>query len=85
MADLFKIMEDLAARARGEEPPPVDVSSRVVRRLRGEVPGSSWPMAVFASSAAVAAAVVFTVSFPSIEMLTDPWSAFFVLVANVLP
>jgi hypothetical protein len=85
MADLLKIMEDLAAHARREEPPAVDVSSRVVRRLRGEVPGSSWPLAVFASSSAVAAAVVLAVSFPSIEMLTDPWSAFFVLVANILP
>jgi len=85
MADLFEIMEDLAARARSEKPPAVDVSSRVIRRLRGEVPGPAWPLAVFASGTAVAAALVLSVSFPSIEMLTDPWSAFFVFVANILP
>ena len=85
MTDLFKIMEDLAARARREELPTVDVSSRVVLRLRREVPGSAWIMALFASSAAVTAAVVLSVSFPFFEMLTDPWSAFFVIAANVLP
>ena len=85
MTDLFKILEDLAARARREEPPTVDVSSRVVLRLRREVSGSAWLMALFASSAAVAAAVVLSVSFPFFEMLTDPLSAFFLMAANVLP
>ena len=85
MTDLFKIMEDLAARARREELPTVDVSSRVVLRLRREVPGSAWLMALLASSAAVAAAVVLSVSFPYFETLTDPWSAFFVIAANILP
>jgi hypothetical protein len=85
MADLFKNLENLAARARSEEPPAVDVSSRVVRRLRGEVPGSSWTMAVLATGAAAAAAEVLGVSFTSIELLTDPWSAFFLFVADILP
>jgi hypothetical protein len=85
MEDLLKIMEALAARARREEPPSVGVSSRVVLRLRREVPRSAWPMVLVASSATVAAAVVLIVSFPFIEMLTDPWSAFFVIAANVVP
>jgi len=42
-------------------------------------------MALFASSAAVAAAVILSVSLPFFDMLTDPWSAFFVIAANVLP
>jgi hypothetical protein len=85
MTDLFKIMDDLAAHARREDPPSVDVSSRVVLRLRRDVPRSAWPMVLVASGVAVAAAVVLIVSFPFVEMLTDPWSAFFVIAANVVP
>jgi hypothetical protein len=42
-------------------------------------------MVLVASSAAVAAAAVLIFSFPFIETLTDPWSAFFVIAANVVP
>jgi hypothetical protein len=85
MTDVLKILEDLSARARREEPPAVDVSSRVVFGLHREAPSPIWPMVLIASSAAVAAAVVLSVSVSMIEMLTDPWSAFFMIAANVLP
>jgi len=29
--------------------------------------------------------VVLSISLPLFEMLTDPWSVFFVMAANVLP
>jgi hypothetical protein len=85
MTDLFKILENLAACARREESPTVDVSSRVVLRLRSKAPTPDWPMVLFASSAAVAAVVVLSISLPLIEMLTDPLSAFFLTAANALP
>jgi hypothetical protein len=85
MADLLKILDDLSARARREELPTVDVSSRVVCKLHRGAPSPVWPMVLIASSAAVAAAVVLSVSMPIIEMLADPWSAFFMIAANVLP
>lgn len=85
MTDRLKIVEALVDRARQEEPPIVDVSSRVLLRLRDEVPRPAWPMILVASSAAIAAAAVLIFSFPFIEMLTDPWSAFFVIAANVVP
>jgi hypothetical protein len=85
MADPLKILEELSARARREDPPRVDISRRVVIRLKGEVPASAWPMALIASSAAVAAAVVLNMSMPLIEMLIDPWSVFFVMAVNALP
>ena len=85
MTDLVKFMEDLSARARREEPPRVDVSSRVVLRLSREGPAPAWPMFFFASSAAVAAAVVLSISLPLIGILTDPLSAFFLMATNVLP
>lgn len=81
----FKTLEDLAARARREEPPRVDVSSRVALRLGREAPAPAWPLVFFASSAAAAAAAVLIVSFPLIDMLTDPLSAFVLMATNVLP
>ena len=85
MADPLKILEELSARARREDPPRVEISRRVVIKLRGEVPAAAWPMALIASSAAVGAAVVLNMSMPLIEILTDPWSVFFVMAANALP
>ena len=85
MTDLLKFLEDLSARARREEPPRMDISSRVVLRLSREALTPDWPMVLFASGTAVAAAVVLIISFPLMEMLTDPLSAFFLMAANVLP
>jgi len=85
MSDLLKVLEDLSARARREEAPRVDVSSRVVLRLSREALTPAWPMFFFASSTAVAAAVVLIISLPLIEILTDPLSAFFLMAINVLP
>ena len=85
MSDLLKVLEDLSARARREEPPRVDVSSRVVLRLSREALTPAWPMFFFASSTTVAAAVVLIISLPLIEILTDPLSAFFLMAINVLP
>jgi hypothetical protein len=85
MTDLFKILDNLSARARREEPPRVDVSSRVVLRLSREALTPAWPMVLFASSTAVAAAVVLIINLPLIEILTDPLSAFFLMAINVLP
>ncbi len=85
MTDFLKFMEDLSARARREEPPRMDVSSRVVLRLSRETPAPAWPMVLFASSTAIAAAAVLIISFPLIEILTDPLSAFFLTAINVLP
>jgi hypothetical protein len=85
MAEPLKILKDLSARAREESPPNIDVSSRVLLRLRGEVPAPAWPMAYVASGAAIAALVMLSISLPLYEMVTDPWSVFFILAANALP
>jgi hypothetical protein len=85
MADPLKILKDLSARAREENPPEIDVSSRVLLRLSRETPAPAWPMALVASGSAVAALVVLSISLPLFEMVTDPWSVFFILAANALP
>jgi len=85
MADPLKILKDLSARAREENPPSIDVASRVLLRLSGKTTAPVWPMALVAFGSAVAALVVLSISLPLFEMVTDPWSAFFILAANVLP
>jgi len=85
MTDPLKILDGLSARVRREEPPSIDVSSRVLLRLDREVPAPAWPMALVASGTAVAALVVLSISLPLFEMVTDPWSVFFIMAANVLP
>jgi len=85
MTDPLKILDGLSARARREEPPSIDVSSRVLLRLDREIPAPAWPMALVASGTAVAALVVLSISLPLFEMVTDPWSVFFIMAANVLP
>jgi hypothetical protein len=85
MADPLKILKDLSACARGENPPSIDVSSRVLLRLSREVPVPAWSMVFVASGTAIAALVVLGISLPLFEMVTDPWSIFFIMAANVLP
>jgi hypothetical protein len=84
MADPLKILNDLAARAHEENPPGIDVSSRVLLRLSRKTTAPVWPMALVASCSAVAALVVLSISLPLFEMVTDPWSVFFILAANAL-
>ncbi len=85
MADPLKILKDLSARAREEESPSIDVSSRVLLRLSRKTTASAWPMALVACGSAVAALVVLSASLPLFDMVMDPWSAFFILAANALP
>jgi hypothetical protein len=85
MAEPLKILNDLSARAREENPPSIDVSSRVLFRLRQEVTAPAWHMAIVASGTAVAVLVALSISLPLFEMVTDPWSVFFILAANALP
>ena len=85
MADPLKILKDLSRRAREENPPSIEVSSRVLLRLSRKTTESAWPMALVASGSAVAALVVLSISLPLFEMVTDPWSVFFILAANALP
>ena len=85
MSAISETLQSLSAQARLEEIPIVDVSSRVVHQLSHEAPPHIWPMALFASGASVTALVVLALSLPMIEIVADPWSAFFLTAAHVLP
>lgn len=85
MTDPLKILETLSARAREEDPPRLDVSSRVLLRLSRMTTAPVWPLGLVASGSALAALAALSMSLPLFEMVTDPWSAFFILAANALP
>jgi len=73
MNDLEKLLW-LASRARREPIPPVDVSARVLARLRAPVerPASGLPLLAFSGLAAVAASIVLVIALESWSALSDP-------------
>jgi hypothetical protein len=80
----MKIVERLAAHARLETLPSVDVANRVVARLRQVAPPSVWPLALFVSATAVAAVLILIISMPLFDLFTDPWSACFASTVGIL-
>jgi hypothetical protein len=73
----FKMVENLAAHARKEPAPPIDVSYRVISKLRQiETERTAWwPLAFFAGGAAVTASMAFLAGMPLMDLFADPWSA----------
>ena len=85
MNDSLELVEKLAAQARLEAAPLVDVADRVIPRLRQETSSPVWPMALFASGTAAAAVLTLVICMPLIDLLTDPWSLYFASSVGVLP
>ena len=77
MNDPLKMVEKLAARAREQKPPSVDVADGVIQRIRqGEEPGFN-PLMVFAAGSLASAAGVAVFSASLLYTITDPlWSLF---------
>lgn len=84
MSHLLEKLARLAARARLEDAPVVDVASEVVSRLGHEGRKPAWPLVFFASSALACSAIVLGFSLPIIEMVTDPWCDLFLAATEVL-
>jgi hypothetical protein len=69
----------LAAKARGEPPPAIDVAARVLRDLRQMVRQESLnpPLLVFSGLSLLAASIVAVLAIQSWEPLADPLSGLF--------
>ncbi len=74
--DALTRVDALAARARLEPPPNVDVADEVLRRLR-HVQAVNPPLVWFTAAAAALAGVVLAVSLPYFASALDPLSTFF--------
>jgi hypothetical protein len=68
-------IDELARRARQEQPPPFDVTGLVLARIRGSRPQSYDPMAIMAGSSAAAAAIVLAYALQTWLALQDPISS----------
>ena len=68
----------IAARGRMENVPRVDVTARVLRRLRAsaDVRSADRPMYWLAAGALAAAAIVFMISMPYLNGTLDPLTEF---------
>lgn len=82
----LKTVESLAAFALKEPAPPIDVSNRVISRLRQPETGGAawWPLAVFTGGTAVAAGAAFLAGLPLMDLFADPWSAWMVSSLGIL-
>jgi len=75
--DELETIEKLTKRARSDGPPPVNVASAVLARLRTARPTPILPLAIVAAGAAIAAALI--VAFAAHAWMTgvDPQAALF--------
>lgn len=83
MRDPLEAVERLAARARQEDVPAVDVAGRVLYRIR-DARGPVEPrLAVFALGSLAAAAAAMVLVLPLISTLMDPLAAFLQQSADI--
>jgi hypothetical protein len=85
--DPLSQFERLAAKARAEPIPPVDVSARVVQTVRGRtVPTSSdWPLWISAGLSVAAAVIVMLIAFQNGAFTSDPFAELVSQLTPVIP
>lgn len=72
--------ERLAAKARGQVAPRIDVTWRVLAAIHGRrqrSPAWDWPMVAFASGALAVATLVALLAYPAWTSLDDPMVTLF--------
>ena len=76
----LKNMDKMAARARQETTPSVDVSNRVISRLSRKEPSPYRPLLIFTFVSIAAAALAIVLSIGVFDSMTDPlWTMFQVM------
>ncbi len=70
--DELAVVDDLAARARSENVPQIDVSHAVLRRLRAYERPADRGLALLTASALAVAAIVAFMSFSDFASALDP-------------
>jgi hypothetical protein len=76
MRDPMETVERLAARARQEDVPSMDVAGRVLYRIREVRRPTERRLALFAAGSLVAAAAATVLVLPLISTFMDPLAAF---------
>ena len=83
MRDRLEAVERLAAKARREDAPVVDVSGRVLYRIRDARRPVERRLAVFALGSLTAAAAAMVLVLPLISTLLDPLAGFLQQSADI--
>ena len=83
MRDPLKTVERLAAKARQEEVPRVDVGSQVLYRIREARRPVERRLAFFAAGSFAAATAAMVLVLPLINTLMDPLAAFLQQSADI--
>jgi hypothetical protein len=87
MTDPLSTFERLAARARAEPVPPIDVSARVVQTVRHRPSPAStdWPLWVSAGLSVAAAVIVMLLALQSGAFTADPFVELVSQLTTVIP
>ena len=72
MTNQFDKLEQLAAAARNEISPDVDVSARVISRLRHAQKPNNFPLEVYAAGALALAAIAAITAAQAFGLINDP-------------
>ena len=82
--DEQELLGTLSEVARQERAPTVEVSARVLERIRTAEPAENWPMAVMTGIAAAAAYAVFSLASEAWSAWQDPVTGLMVSMSMVL-
>ncbi len=85
MSDPFKYLDELAARAREEEAPRVDVAPGVLYRIRQKGESLVRPLAIFALGSSAVAVVALGFIGYLLYTIMDPLRTLFQLMPVMLP
>jgi hypothetical protein len=83
MHDLLHELDQLAALARREAAPEIDVLGGVLHDIRMREADFGSPVMVLAVGAALAAGVIVAFSIPLYQSLTDPLGPLFQMTQNI--
>lgn len=81
----FDLLDRLAAAARREQPPGIDVAERVLRTIAKPPPRSDRIFFWMALGSAAAAAACAIVALPAWEVLVDPLAQVMIALQGVAP
>ena len=70
-------LERLAQAARGEPPPRIDVTRRVLEAIAERQPTTDWPLAILAATSSIAAAIVAVAAVRAWLAWQDPLASLF--------
>lgn len=78
MNDVDQLLQNLSAAARSEPPPQIDVRARVLSSLsiRSRRDRLDMVPIAFAGAALAVAAAALLMVLPSLQTLTEPWTAY---------